>query len=232
MNFKMQGLENVRLRLEKACKDAGREPGTVRLLAVGKKHPAEALRLIYSQGQRDFGENEAQEAVRKQSDLLDLDITWHFIGNIQSNKTRLISRHFDWVQSVDREKILRRLSSQRSGDAAPLNICLQVNIDAEPQKAGMAPAELHDMARLARELPQLRLRGLMCIPRAGVNEVATRDSFRRTRSLYDALRKQGYPLDTLSMGMSGDLELAILEGSNMVRVGTDIFGPRAQESHN
>lgn len=188
--------------------------------------------MIHGQGQRHFGENEVREAIRKQSELDDLDISWHFIGNIQSNKTRLISRHFDWVQSVDREKILRRLSSQRPGDASPLNICLQVNIDAEPQKAGMEPGELDDMARLVRELPKLRLRGLMCIPRAGVNEDATRDSFRRTRSLYDALRKQGYRLDTLSMGMSGDLELAILEGSNMVRVGTDIFGPREQESQN
>lgn len=230
MNFKMQGLENVRLRLEKACNDAGRPPGSVALLAVGKKHPAQALRAIHAQGQRHFGENEVQEAIKKQSDLADLDITWHFIGNIQSNKTRVISTHFHWVQSVDREKILRRLSSQRPADAAPLNVCLQVNIDAEPQKGGLAPDELKDLARLAQALPGIRLRGLMCIPKVTENEDATRDSFRRTRALYDDLREQGVGLDTLSMGMSGDLELAVLEGSTMVRIGTDIFGPRTEES--
>lgn len=230
MNFKRQGLENVRLRLENACREAGREPGSVALLAVGKRHPPDALRAVHALGQRDFGENEVQEALEKQEQLGDLDIRWHFIGTVQSNKTRKLAEHFDWVQSVDRAKVLRRLSEQRPEQSGPLNICLQVNIDHEPQKSGLDPARLVDMAELARSLPRISLRGLMCIPRATDDSEAARDSFRRTRSLYDGLRREGFDLDTLSMGMSADLELAVLEGSTMVRVGTDIFGPRNQES--
>lgn len=226
MNFKMQGLENVRLRLRNACVDAGREPGSVALLAVAKRHPAEAIRAVHAMEQHSFGENEVREALAKQAELTDLDIVWHFIGRVQSNKTRDIAGHFDWVQSIDRVKILRRLSSQRPSAKQSLNICLQVNIDSEPQKAGLHPDEVGEMARQANQLPGIKLRGLMCIPRATTDTEEARDSFRRTRALYDALRQQGYTLDTLSMGMSGDLELAVSEGSTMVRIGTDIFGPR------
>ena len=198
MNFKMQGLENVRLRIAKACKNAGRE----------------------------FGENQLQEALSKQAELADLDIEWHFIGSIQSNKTRDIAARFDWVQSVDRVKILKRLSAQRPEKLEPINICLQVNIDAEPQKSGLLPDEVEEVAMLADSLPGIRLRGLMTIPRATDDAKQAADSFHRTRVLYDELRRSHPTMDTLSMGMSSDLEIAIAEGSTMVRVGSDLFGPR------
>jgi hypothetical protein len=219
-------LRRVSQRIAAACDRAGRDPETVRLLAVGKQHPAGALRALFELGQRAFGENRLQEALGKQEALADLAMEWHFIGPVQSNKTRAIAAHFHWVQSVDREKLLRRLSRQRPPERTPLNILLEVNIDREPQKAGLAPEQLPALAELARELPGLRLRGLMCIPAWGRADEATRTSFSAMRALYESLRKEGHELDTLSMGMSGDLELAILEGSTMVRVGTDLFGPR------
>ncbi|MDX1460515.1 MAG: YggS family pyridoxal phosphate-dependent enzyme [Xanthomonadales bacterium] len=225
----MQGLENVRQRLRNACVSADRDPASVRLLAVGKKHPASALREVFAAGQHRFGENTVQEALEKQQQLADLDIEWHFIGHIQSNKTREIAAHFDWVQSADREKVIRRLSGQRPKDQNPLSLCLQVNIDREPQKSGLAPEEVSDAAEWVATLPGLRLRGLMCIPRLSDDAQALRDSFRRMRAMYDALRGRGLDVDTLSMGMSADLELAVEQGSTMVRVGTDIFGPRPQD---
>jgi len=219
-------LETVRARIGTACRDTGREVTGVRLLAVSKTQPADALRRLHGCGQKAFGENRVQEALPKQGALADLDIEWHFIGPVQSNKTRELAEHFDWVQSVDREKILRRLADQRAADLPPLNVCLQVNIDREPQKAGLPPESVAQLARLAAGMPRIRLRGLMAIPELNPDPDQVRDSFRRMRALFDSLCAAGVDMDTLSMGMSGDLELAIAEGSTMVRVGTDLFGPR------
>lgn len=196
------------------------------MLAVGKKHPARMIRELYGQGQRAFGENLLQEALEKQRQLADLKIEWHYIGHIQSNKTRPLAEHFDWVQSVDREKVLNRLSAQRPESHPPLNICLQVNIDREQQKSGVLPEGLPGLARRALDLPGIALRGLMAIPRPSSDPVVCRESFRRVRALYEDLCELGCNLDTLSMGMSADLEHAIAEGSTMIRVGTDLFGPR------
>ncbi len=212
--------------IDSACADAGRDAASVRLLAVSKRHPVAAIRKLQAQGQLAFGENYVDEALEKQAALADVDIEWHYIGPIQSNKTRDLAAHFQWVQSVDREKILKRLSAQRPDDLPPMNICLQVNVDAEPQKAGAAPADLPGLAELAGGLPGLRLRGLMCIPRATDSITQTRASFARTRECFEALCVAGHELDTLSMGMSGDIAPAIAEGSTMVRVGTALFGPR------
>jgi pyridoxal phosphate enzyme (YggS family) len=222
----MQRLEKLRLRLEKACESAGRDASGVRILAVGKKHPSASIRELYAQGQRAFGENMLQEALDKQRQLQDLAIEWHFIGHIQSNKTRQLAERFPWVQTVDREKVLNRLSGQRPEDLPPLNICLEVNIDREPQKSGVLPEDLPALARLAMDAPRIRLRGLMAIPRHSEDPAEQRDSFRRVKALYDDLCALGCELDTLSMGMSADLEQAVAEGSTMVRVGTDLFGPR------
>lgn len=226
VNGAAQRLQQVRRRIDRACREAGRDPASVVLIAVSKQHPAERVRVLFGLGQVGFGENRLQEALAKQGALADLAITWHFIGPVQSNKTREVAAHFDWVQSVDREKILRRLSGQRPAGLPPLNICIQVNIDAEPQKAGLDPAEVPAFASAAAAEPRIRLRGLMAIPRPTDDEAQARDSFRRMKRLYDDLRNAGHALDTLSMGMSGDLELAVQEGSTMVRVGTDLLGPR------
>jgi pyridoxal phosphate enzyme (YggS family) len=226
MNVAAERLRAVRSRIAEACDRAGRNRDEVKLLAVSKQHPAQAIRTLHALGQRAFGENRLQEAADKQDALSDLDIEWHFIGPVQSNKTRDIAARFAWVQSVDREKLIRRLGAQRPEGAPPLSICLQVNIDAEPQKAGADPSELGDLAALTRDYPGLRLRGLMCLPEYTSDETATLDSFRRVAALAESLRRRGFELDTLSMGMSGDLELAIEAGSNLVRVGTDLFGPR------
>lgn len=222
-------LASVRARIAQACRKTGRDPAEVTLLAVSKLHPASAVEALYACGQRSFGENRLQEALPKLDQLRDLEIDWHFIGPVQSNKTRDVAARFDWVQSVDREKILRRLATQRPAGLPPLNVCLQVNIDHEPQKAGLEPAELEEMTRLAEGLERIRLRGLMCIPRLTTDRDATRRSFAATRSLFQRLRASGHALDTLSMGMSADLELAIEAGSTMVRVGTDLFGKRPDE---
>jgi len=217
---------SVHERIASACASAGRGAGEITLLAVGKQHPARALRELHALGQHAFGENRVPEALEKQAALDDLPIEWHFIGPVQSNKTRDLAARFHWVQSVDREKILRRLSDQRPADAEPLQVCLQVNIDREPQKSGADPAQLGALADFAATLPRLRLRGLMCLPEAGRGEAETRASFARLRELSESLGDRGHELDTLSMGMSGDLEWAIAEGSTMIRIGTDLFGPR------
>jgi pyridoxal phosphate enzyme (YggS family) len=219
-------LKTVLHRIEKACANAGRQTGEVSLLAVSKWHPAAQVRLFHSLGVRSFGENQLQEALGKQQELTDLDIEWHFIGTIQSNKTRAIAENFQWVQSVDRQKILQRLAAQRPVQSKPLNICLQVNIDLEPQKGGAAPGEVLRLAELARDLDNIRLRGLMAIPRLTSNVEEQRQSFRKVRSLFEMLKNEGHDIDTLSMGMSADLEPAIAEGSTMVRIGTDLFGAR------
>ena len=230
MNNLKENLNNIRARIESACKNAGRSPAEISLLAVSKKHSAARIRQLYGLGQRAFGENYAQEALAKQDQLSDLDIEWHFIGPMQSNKTREVAGHFDWVQSADREKVLRRLSDQRPADAPPLNVCIQVNIDREPQKAGVLPEETAPLAEFAASLPGLRLRGLMAIPLAASPGHDPTDSYRRMRELFETLRAGGIVLDTLSMGMSADLEQAIGQGSTMVRIGTDLLGPRTADS--
>ncbi len=226
MNVKTQRLDTIRTRIASACAAAGRDPEEVRLLAVSKKQPAGLVRDFFELGQVAFGENKLQEALAKQPELEDVPIEWHFIGPVQSNKTRDLAANFDWVQSADRPKILRRLSAQRPDGMNPLNVCIQVNVDREPQKAGVAPEQLGELVALAEELPGIRLRGLMAIPRLTRDETEARASFRDMKRLYDELRRSGHRLDTLSMGMSADLELAIEEGSTMVRVGTDLLGPR------
>jgi hypothetical protein len=226
MNEPIERLKSIRQRIEKACKAAYRQPDDVSLLAVSKRHPASEIRVFNKLGLRSFGENQLQEALVKQRELDDLNLQWHFIGTIQSNKTRSIAEHFQWVQSVDRQKILRRLSAQRPESLPPLNVCLQVNIDREPQKAGASPEEILKLASIAQGLGNIRLRGLMAIPRLTMVAAEQHQSFKNVRTLFETLKTAGHDLDTLSMGMSMDLEIAISEGSTMVRIGTDLLGPR------
>lgn len=220
-------LAKVTARIQQAAQAAGRVGETVRLIAVSKTQPAAAVAQAYDCGQRDFGENYLQEAQEKQAELTQLpDIVWHFIGPIQSNKTRAIAENFAWIHSIDREKIAQRLNAHRPADLAPLQVCLQVNIDDEATKAGVSLAELPALAKALSQLPRLQLRGLMAIPAATNTPEQTRVSFATLRKALADLQAQGYAVDTLSMGMSGDLEAAIAEGATMVRVGTDIFGAR------
>jgi pyridoxal phosphate enzyme (YggS family) len=227
MNDLTEKLNKVRARIAAASLKALRNQDAVTLLAVSKQQPADSIRRLYAAGQRHFGENYLQEALQKQQALADLDITWHFIGPLQSNKTREVAQHFSWVHSADRAKLLQRLSDQRPSSLPPLNICLQVNIDHEPQKAGAEPEAVAELARLADALPGLRLRGLMAIPSISAADQTGYSSFDRMKRIFDGLRAQGMQLDTLSMGMSADLESAILAGSTLVRVGTDLFGARS-----
>ena len=227
MNDSINRLKLVRKRIEKACIAAGRDPKEVSLLAVGKRHVPEKIIDLYKAGLRSFGENQLQEALDKQGALGSLNLQWHFIGNLQSNKTRAIAENFQWAQSVDRQKILMRLSNQRPDSLDPLNICLQVNIDREPQKAGANPEQILELAALCDDLNHIKLRGLMAIPRLTNDTNEQHESFRKVKALFDTLRSEGHDIDTLSMGMSADLEIAIEEGSTMVRIGTDLFGPRA-----
>ena len=214
-------IETVNAAIAGAERRAGRAAGQVRLIAVSKARSAAEVRAAYGGGQRDFGENYLQEAVPKLAALAGLDIVWHFIGAIQSNKTGDIARHFQWVHTVDRAKIANRLNAAAD---RPLDVCIQVNIDAEPQKAGAAPDALPDLVAQIRALPRLRLRGLMAIPRA---DGARRNAFRRLKRLFDDLADAGgSDWDSLSMGMSDDFEVAIEEGANLVRIGTAIFGSR------
>jgi len=226
MNEPIGRLNLVRQRIKKACIAAGRQTCEVSLLAVSKWHPAEKIRDLHKLGVCSFGENHVQEALQKQRELASLDVQWHFIGNLQSNKTRAIAENFQWVQSVDRKKILQRLSAQRPDSMEPLNICLQVNIDLEPQKAGARPEEILQLAELASGLGNIRFRGLMAIPMNTSDPRQQHDSFRKVKALFDTLKTVGYDIYTLSMGMSSDLEIAISEGSTMVRIGTDLFGDR------
>lgn len=226
MNDLKAKLNKVRARIASACQTADRNPDSVSLLAVSKRHSANSIRTLFIAGQQHFGENYVQEALQKQQQLAELDIIWHFIGPLQSNKTREVAEHFGWVQSVDKEKTLRRLSSQRPENLPPLNICLQVNIDDEPQKSGAPIVAVVQLARLANELPGLKLRGLMAIPSVSAAGQTDSNSFVRMKQLFESLRADGLELDTLSMGMSADLEPAIAAGSSMVRIGTDLFGPR------
>jgi len=218
-------LTSVLRRIREAEKQAGRPEGSVTLLAVGKTQPAAAIRELARAGQMHFGENYLQEALAKQEELADLtDLVWHFIGPVQSNKTRPIASRFDWVHSVDRLKIAERLGEQRPLELPPLNICLQVNISRETRKSGVDPAALPILAQAVASLPRLRLRGLMAIPAPAHDAESQRRPFRELRHALERLDLPG--LDTLSMGMSEDLEAAILEGATCVRVGTALFGPR------
>lgn len=235
MNTIASNLQGVRTRLEAACQAAGRDPAGVSLLAVSKTFgPAEVLQAVRA-GQRAFGENYIQEGVEKVLALRELlagepaplPLQWHCIGPIQSNKTRLVATHFDWAHSVDRLKIAARLSEQRPPELAALQVCIQVNVDGGANKAGVPPAEALALAREVARLPRLRLRGLMSIPEPQDDPAAQRAVHERARALFDELRAAGLELDTLSMGMSADLEAAVAAGSTMVRVGTAIFGGRA-----
>ncbi len=211
----------------RACESRhGRQPGSVRLLAVSKTKPVEAIAAAYACGQRLFGENYAQELEAKASALALPDLEWHFIGPIQSNKTRIIATHADWVHSIDRLKTASRLSAQRPGELPPLQVCLQVNIDGEASKSGVDLESLPELCASVSELPNIRVRGLMCIPRARSAESRLRQQFARMREARDALNAEGYSLDTLSMGMSADFQPAIAEGATIVRIGTAIFGAR------
>jgi len=223
-------LHAVRARIAAACHAAGRDPSEVGLLAVSKTFGPEAVRQAHAAGQLAFGENYVQEAVEKMALLADLPLQWHCIGPIQSNKTRLVAEYFQWVQTIDRIKIAQRLSDQRPAALPPLQVCIQVNVDGGLTKSGVSPAELPALAQAVAALPRLRLRGLMCIPDPLPDAAAMQAVFVRARRLFDQLRAQGLPLDTLSMGMSGDLEAAIAAGSTLVRVGTAIFGGRPTAS--
>ena len=221
-------LQHVRARIATACALAGRDVQEITLLAVSKTFPAQAVREAAAAGQRAFGENYIQEAADKIAALRDLPhLAWHCIGPIQSNKTRLVAEHFDWAHTVDRLKTAERLSAQRPPALPPLNVCLQVNIDGGPTKSGVAPAELPALARAVAALPRLRLRGLMTIPEPAPDFEAARAVHARTKALFDQMNVEGLALDTLSMGMSADLEAAIAAGSTLVRVGTAIFGNRS-----
>jgi pyridoxal phosphate enzyme (YggS family) len=226
MNKLEKNLQDIRAGIERAARDCGRDPDSILLLAVSKRKPASDIRLAYACGQSDFGENYLQEALEKMQELQDLDINWHFIGAIQSNKTRSIAEAFDWVHCVDRLKIAKRLSEQRPASLAPLNICIQVNIDHEPSKAGIDISELDDLAMAITALPGIRLRGLMAIPAPRDDYSGQCDAFARLAEALTSLRQQGLDCDTLSMGMTGDMEAAIAQGSTLVRIGTAIFGER------
>lgn len=210
---------------------AARPTQQVMLLAVSKSHPVEAIREAWHAGLHDFGENYLQEALDKQALLTDLPIVWHFIGPIQSNKTRPISESFAWVHGVDRLKIAQRLSDARPAGSPPLNICLQVNVSHEPSKSGCAPEELPVLAQAVAQLPRLQLRGLMAIPEPTTDVARQHRQFGMLRALQTQLNNQGYALDTLSMGMSEDYGVAIEEGATIVRIGTAIFGARAKKEH-
>ena len=222
-------LQSVHQRIASACAAAQRDVNEVTLLPVSKTFGPEAVREAWAAGETSFGENYIQEAVEKQALLADLPLQWHCIGPIQSNKTRLVSAHFAWAHTVDRLKIAQRLSEQRPEELPPLSVCIQVNIDGGPAKSGVAPGEALALAREVANLPRLRLRGLMTIPEPAPEFASQLAVHRRARALFDALRDAGLPLDTLSMGMTADLEAAIHAGSTMVRVGTAIFGTRPQK---
>ena len=232
MKHLKENLNNVSARVASACERVGRNPAGISILAVSKKHSVDRILALHQLGLASFGENYVQEALEKIKIIQSGEIQWHFIGPMQSNKTREVAENFQWVQSVDRIKILRRLSSQRPEHFPPLNICIQVNIDREPQKAGVLPDSLKELAVTANSLPNLSLRGLMAIPRAGSALHDPSDSYQRMNTLFHELLDEGLKLDTLSMGMSGDLEAAIMHGSTMLRIGTDLFGPRPDNNQN
>ena len=232
-------MQDVHARIAAAAAKVSRDPQEITLLAVSKTFDAIAVMAAIETGQRDFGENYLQEALDKIEEVRRLQnsgngaqavLKWHFIGPIQSNKTRPLAENFDWVHAIDREKIASRLSEQRPAGLPPLDVCIQVNISGEASKSGVAPAELSALAHAIAGMPRLRLRGLMAIPEAAADTAAQRAPFRALCGLYDTLRAEGLPLDTLSIGMSADLEAAIAEGATIVRIGSAIFGQRTDGS--
>ena len=220
-------LQAVNARIAAAAARCGRRAEDIALLAVSKTFGADAVRAAHAAGQRAFGENYVQEALEKIAQLADLPLEWHFIGPIQSNKTRPIAERFDWVHGIDRAKIAERLAAARPPERGPLSVCIEVNVGGEASKSGVAPAATATLARCIVALPALRLRGLMTIPPASDDPAVQRTHFARLRALYDELRAARFALDTLSMGMSADMEAAIAEGATIVRIGTAIFGARA-----
>ncbi|MGA1561945.1 MAG: YggS family pyridoxal phosphate-dependent enzyme [Gammaproteobacteria bacterium] len=235
----LDNLAAVRARIERAASVAGRAAAEIELLAVSKTKPADAIRVLHAAGQRAFGENYLQEALEKQADLADLQsdpatqIEWHYIGAIQSNKTRPLAEHFAWVHGVDRLKIAQRLSEQRPTSLPPLQVCLQLNISAEDSKSGVALDALPALAREVMQLPHLQLRGLMVLPAPEDDPAQQRAVFAQVRHALEGLNTELQPeppFDTLSMGMSGDLEAAIAEGATIVRIGTDLFGARSSKA--
>lgn len=219
-------VNHVRSRINEAAKAAGRDPASVTLVAVTKSKPAESVRAAAAAGVTDFGENYLREAAGKMDELVALAVHWHFIGAVQANKTRGIAERFEWVHSIDRFTIARRLSEQRPVHASALNACIQVALVPEPNKGGVEPADLQELARRIADLPRLKLRGLMCVPPPQRTVPAQRAMFARLRGLLEGLNANGLKLDTLSMGMSEDFESAIAEGATHVRIGTAIFGRR------
>jgi pyridoxal phosphate enzyme (YggS family) len=219
-------VNHVRSRIHDAAEASGRDPKSVTLVAVTKGKPAELLRAAAAAGVTDFGESYLQEATPKMQELATLAVKWHFIGGIQSNKTRSIAEHFQWVHSIDRLSVAKRLSDQRPFHAPPLNVCLQVALVPEPTKGGIDPDKLAELAAQTAELPRIKLRGLMCVPPPQPTVAAERAVFAQLRQLLEGLNALGHDLDTLSMGMSGDFESAIAEGATHVRVGTALFGSR------
>ena len=225
--FSPAALQSVRARIVRAAERAGRDPGSVRLLAVSKQQPAALVRAAAAAGQAEFGENYVQEGIDKIAALAGTPgLTWHFIGQLQGNKTREVAECFDWVHTLDRERVASRLSAQRPHHGAPLQVLLQIRLADEPGKGGVAPAEAPALAAAVSAMPRLQLRGLMCIPPPATDLEAQRRPFRQLRELMQSLNEAGHALDTLSMGMSDDLEAAVLEGATIVRVGTAIFGRR------
>jgi PLP dependent protein len=217
---------NVTASLASAARDYGRDPASVHLLAVSKQQPVAAIEMLANAGQRDFGESYLQEALPKMASLAARNLCWHFIGQLQSNKTRPVAEHFHWVHTLDRLKIAIRLNEQRPHQALPLNVCLQVKLAEESGKGGVWPDEIPALAEAVRELPRLTLRGLMCIPPPADTHAAQLAQFQRMRQLFDELRARGVDLDTLSMGMSDDYAAAIAAGATFVRIGTALFGAR------
>ena len=221
-----ENLRKIRDLLAKSAVEAHRDPGTIKLLAVSKKQPVDKILEAARAGQRDFGENFVQEGLEKIAMTASDDLVWHFIGHLQTNKTRVVAEHFDWIHTIDRQKTAERLSRQRPPEKLPLNICLQVNVDNDPAKSGISPDALPALAQAVQELPNLRLRGLMCVPVVRTSFDEQREPFAKLRELAESLTTNGIAMDTLSMGMSADYEAAIAEGATMVRIGTAVFGPR------
>lgn len=221
-----ENLGKIRDLLTKAALDAERDPGTVQLLAVSKKQPLQLIADAAAAGQRDFGENFVQEALERIQKLPQGDLVWHFIGHLQTNKTRAVAENFDWVHTLDRLKTAERLSRHRPDELGDLNVCLQVNVDDEPEKYGVRADALLELATACTELPRLKLRGLMCLPAIREDFEEQRVPFARLQALRESLAANGIAMDTLSMGMSGDYRAAIFEGATIVRIGTAVFGPR------
>ncbi len=220
-----QPFQRVRSQIELACQQAQRQPDSVALLAVSKKHPSAKIKQLHALGQNSFGENYVQEGVEKVQELSNLGIEWHFIGPIQSNKSRLVSEHFQWVHTLDSEKLARRLNEQRPEHMGPLNVLIQVNISEQSSKSGLHVTEVTDFAKTVSKMPNLKLRGLMCIP-APLDEAPLKADFSKMHQAFVELQKNYPQVDTLSMGMSGDLSSAIECGSTMVRIGSALFGQR------